>query len=96
MADDNAQWVGSTDDGPRLSRSGSSNAGGKLTHRLDIPVTEEVADAAAAMATLAGIPKAEYLRAVLERHFLGELNMARRMARGAQIRPWDESGSAIG
>lgn len=79
-----------------LSRSGTSNPDGKLTHRLDIPVTEATADAAIAAATIAGMTKAEYLRMVIERHFFGELSMIRRMTRAPAARPSDESGSFTG
>lgn len=63
-----------------LARSGRTDPGGKLTERFDIPVSEELNEAAIAMATLRGIPKAELLRSMLERLFFGELNMLRRMA----------------
>ncbi|CAN7342077.1 hypothetical protein LJR074_001946 [Acidovorax sp. LjRoot74] len=63
-----------------MSRSGRTDAGGKLTARFDIPVTEELNEAAIAMATLRGVPKAEFLRLVIERAMFGELAMLRRMA----------------
>lgn len=67
------------DDDTMLARSGRTDPGGKLTARFDIPVTEELNDAAIAMATLRGIPKAEFLRLVIERVMFGELAMLRRM-----------------
>lgn len=78
-----------------LSRSGKSNTGGKLTHRLDVPVSEELNDAVIAMATIDGISKAEWLRDRLERMVFGELPMARRMARGRGARESDECGSDV-
>lgn len=69
-----------SDDTCMLARNGRTDAGGKLTARFDIPVTEELNEAAIAMATLNGLPKAELLRMMLERVFFGELNMLRRMA----------------
>lgn len=49
-----------------LSRSGKSNTGGKLTHRLDVPVPEELNDRAAVAAAKSGLPKAEFLRNLLD------------------------------
>ncbi len=63
-----------------LSRSGRSNEGGKLTRRFDIPVSEELEEGVIALAALADVPKAEYLRTILERAIFGELPMLRRMA----------------
>ena len=65
------------DEVPAFARSGATNPGGKLTHRLDIPCTEDLIDAINALATLAGVPKAEYARRVLERAMFGELAVAR-------------------
>lgn len=64
-----------------LSRSGRSNPDGKLIHRFDIPVTEELNEAVIALATIAGVSKAEWLRDLIERNVFGELPMARRLAR---------------
>lgn len=61
-----------------FSRSGRTNPGGKLTQRLDIPVTDDVFEAAGALATLAGVPKSEYCRRILEVALLGELALVRR------------------
>ncbi len=79
-----------------LSRSGSSSVGGKLTRRLDIPVSEDLEEAVIGMAVMAGVPKAEYVRMVLERHLFGELSMARRIARPMVPGRWDESRSTAG
>ena len=64
-----------------LSRSGRSNADGKLTQRFDIPVTDELNEAVIALSTIAGVSRAEWLRDLIERNVFGELPMARRMAR---------------
>jgi hypothetical protein len=75
----------------RLARSGTSSPTGKLTRRLDIPCSQDLEEAVVGMAVLNGVPKAEYVRMVLERHLFGELSMARRMTRGGGMQQWDES-----
>lgn len=77
-------------DMPAFARGGSTNPGGKLTSRLDIPCTEKLADAIAALATLNGMPKAEYARWILERAMFGELPMAQRLAGNRAASPSDE------
>lgn len=79
-----------------LSRSGRSNPDGKLTSRLDIPVSEELNEAVIALAAIAGVPKAEYVRSVIERAVFGEFSMVRRMARNSVTRPSDESREIVG
>ena len=79
-----------------LSRSGSTGASGKLTRRLDVPVSEELEEAVIVLASLAGVPKSEYVRQMLERQLFGELPMARRMAQSMRPRPWDQSGNLLG
>ncbi len=74
-----------------LSRSGRSDAGGKLVQRLDIPVSDELETGLITLATLAGMPRAEYARRILMIHVFGELGMAQRMARPPSDRQWDES-----
>jgi hypothetical protein len=74
-----------------LSRSGRSNPDGKLTQRFDIPVSDELNEAVIALATIAGVSKAEWLRDLIERSVFGELPMARRLARVRGSREWDES-----
>lgn len=49
-----------------LSRSGRTNPEGKLDSRFDIPVTEAMNERAIIAASQAGLPKAEYLRAILD------------------------------
>ena len=78
------------DDIPMFSRTGYTNSSGKLTQRLDIPCTEELSDAIVAMAALAGVPKAEYARRLLERAMFGELPMARRLSSQARFDPSED------
>lgn len=73
-----------------LSRSGRSDPLGKLTRRLDVPVSEELEDAVIAMATLSGVGKAEYVRNLLERVIFGELTMVRRLAQNSMARQSDK------
>ena len=63
-----------------LSRSGRSNPDGKLSHRIDIPMTEDLHDAVSALATLEGKSKAEWLRELAEEKVYGRLSMVRRVA----------------
>ena len=74
-----------------LSRSGRTDAGGKLDERLDIPIAQDLNDGIVTLATLAGMPRAEYARRVLAAHVFGELGMAQRIARVGWPRPSDES-----
>lgn len=61
-----------------LSRSGNSGDG-KKTSRLDIPVSEELEAEVISLATIANLPKAEWVRRQIERIVHGELGMIRRM-----------------
>lgn len=79
---------------PLFSRNGESNASGKLTRRLDIPVSEELEEAIIALAVIAGMPKSEFARRLLERCMYGELSMQRRVSRGSRTPQGDESGDA--
>lgn len=74
-----------------FSRSGRTDPAGKLTRRLDIPVSEELEEAVIALAAVAGVPKAEFARSVIERLVWGELAMLRRVARPMLGGRWDES-----
>ena len=49
-----------------LSRSGRSNPDGKLIQRFDIPVSEDLNERAIVAASQRGLPKAEFLRGVLD------------------------------
>ena len=73
-----------------LSRSGRSNPDGKLVARLDIPVSEELNEAVIAMAVTMGVPKAEYVRMLIERAVFGELSMVQRMTRPLAMSPSGE------
>ena len=74
-----------------FSRSGRTDTSGKLTRRLDIPVSEELEEAVIALAAVAGLPKAEFARSLIERAVYGELSMLRRLARPGSRTRWDES-----
>jgi hypothetical protein len=63
-----------------LSRSGSSSPSGKLDRRLDVPVSEEIENAVIAIATLIGIPKADFVRLLLEKALFGEFSMMQKIA----------------
>jgi len=67
-----------------LSRSGNSEPGGKCTQRLDVPVPDDLYEAVGAMATLQGVPRAEWVRRVLQRELFGSLGMARSLVSGMQ------------
>jgi hypothetical protein len=75
------------DQNPMLSRSGKSDPSGKLHKRLDIPLSEELEESIIALATLAGLSKAEYARTILERHVYGELTLVRRMTHRGGVNP---------
>ena len=79
-----------------LSRSGRSDPGGKLVARLDIPVSEELNEAVIAMAVTMGVPKAEYVRMVIERAVFGELSMVQRMTRPLSMGQCDDAGRNVG
>ena len=78
-----------------LSRSGRSDPHGKLTHRLDIPVSEELHDAVTAMATIGGCTKAEWVRDLLSKAVWGELAMMRRLSGHAHMDQLDDGGRNI-
>lgn len=52
-------------DTPLLSRSGRSDPAGKLTQRLDVPLSDELHDRVVVAASGAGKPKAEFVREML-------------------------------
>jgi len=68
---------GADDHDASESRMGGQGGGDKCTHRLDLPVTEELYDAVVALAGLAGRPKADYIRWVLDQHLMGALAYSR-------------------
>jgi len=65
----------------------------KLTHRLDVPVSEADMEALIALAAVAGVTKAEYARWVLRRAIWGEMSMLRTVARSARVMPSDDDGT---
>ena len=81
----------SMDTDTSLSRSGQSNASGKLVARLDVPVSEELENAVIALAAIAGVPKSEYVRGLIERSVFGDLSLLRRLARPHQLGTWEQS-----
>lgn len=50
-----------------LSRSGFSDQDGKLVARFDIPATEKLHDAVVVAASARGLPKAEFLRKLIDK-----------------------------
>lgn len=74
-----------------LSRSGRTDVAGKLTCRLDVPVSEELGDAVAALATVHGISKAEWVRAIIEEAVYGRLQVLRRLTVGERLGQSEES-----
>ena len=74
-----------------LSRSGRSAPGGKLTRRLDIPVSEQMESDLIGLATALGVPRSELARQMLERVLYGEVSMLRKITRLAGLSRWDQS-----
>jgi hypothetical protein len=79
---------------PTLSRSGVTDPHGKMTCRLDIPVTEEMADAVGLMAAAHGIPRAEWVRRLLEREMFGSLRTIQRLA-GIHLPPQRDQSTDV-
>ena len=79
-------------EGTMLSRAGATHISGKLTRRLDIPVSEATEEAVIALAAVAGINKSEFVRGLIERALFGDVVMLRRIARSMGVRPSDDDG----
>ena len=79
-----------------FSRTGRSSMEGKLTHRLDIPVSEELHDAVTALATIQGQGKAEWIRELVSKVVWGELAMLRRVTVHTQREQWDDHRRNVG
>lgn len=62
------------------SRSPVSGPFGKCDRRLDVPVSEALEERIIAMAALNGMPKAEYVRRILEREMFGAFAIAQSLA----------------
>ena len=69
------------------------NLGGKLSHRLDVPMSEADMGVLIALAAVAGVTKAEYARHVLRRAIWGEMSMLRSVARSGRPGPSDDDGT---
>ncbi len=67
------------EDGGLYSRSGRSDAGGKLTETINTPVSAELKDAFVFLAKSQRLGVAEYVREVLESHAFGEQLRIQRM-----------------
>lgn len=64
-----------------FSRPRFSDPAGKLTQRIDVPVSEELYERIGALAQLEGYSgKAEYVRAVLDLYVYGKFESIRRLA----------------
>lgn len=74
---------------PRFSRGPRSHVDGKLSRRLDVPVSEDLEEAVIALAAVSGVPKAEYVRTLIERAVFGDLSMLRRVARPLGHGRWE-------
>jgi hypothetical protein len=74
-----------------LSRSGRTDPAGKLTARIDVPISEDLHDAVAALATVHGLSKAEWARAIIEEAVFGRLQVLRRLTVGTGAGQSDES-----
>lgn len=68
------------EDSSCLSRNGVTDPGGKKLSRLDIPISDQLESEVIALATIAGMSKAEWGRRVIEEVVYGKLAMLRRMA----------------
>lgn len=74
-----------------LSRSGSTRPGGKLIYRFDIPVDETLHDAITALCTINRVPKAEFLRLLIEEVVFGKLYLLQRVSQSSSLNQSDES-----
>lgn len=73
-----------------LSRSGTTDPAGKLTRRIDVPISEKLEEALIGMAFVLQISKAEVARHLLEEAMFGRAVMVQSMAQARQLRPSDE------
>ena len=64
-----------------FSRSGNTSASGKLTDRIDVPVSENLKNELGFLAVAAGRPTSEYVRDILEAWCFGESHRVRKMVR---------------
>lgn len=66
-----------TEEDPRFSRSGQSYPWGKLTAEVRVMLTEEHKEQLTGLAVLHGVSSSEYVRDLVVRHLLGELEVLR-------------------
>jgi hypothetical protein len=76
-----------------LSRSGRSNPDGKLTQRIDVPVSEQTEQDVAGLAWTLGMTKSELCRMFIERALYGEVARLRKVTRAEGASTWDEKGT---
>ncbi len=67
----------------RLSRSGKTDATGKMIARIDVPMSEELESQIITAATLTGVTKAEWIRATCDKELNGSFSMMQRIARSS-------------
>lgn len=82
---------------PMFSRSGRSNVDGKLTQRLDVPVSQEMEEDVITLARIAGVSKAEWVRDLIERTVHGEMAVLRsRVWRASRAEQDDDNRTNVG
>ena len=69
---------------PLFSRKAISDPDGTCSVRMDMLVTEELAERLAALAVLDGMNRSEYVRKVLSSHVYGEFHRVQRMVRAGR------------
>lgn len=65
-----------------FQRNGETDPTGKLSVRFDMHVSEQMEADMAMRAALERIPKAEYVRRLIERDLYGSINLMRRIVAG--------------
>lgn len=66
----------------RFQRSGESSPSGKLTMRIELQVSEPMDADIAMRAALERIPKAEYIRRLVEKDLYGSIALMKRIVLG--------------
>lgn len=69
----------------RLSRSGTSGPDGKLSCRMDVPMSERLEAQIITAATIQGVTKAEWVRRTCDKELNGSFAMLRSMASKAGL-----------
>lgn len=62
---------------PKFARSGRTNPFGKCTEEVKAPIDEATKEVLTALAVVAGVPLAEYIRRVLQSHVHGHGTLLR-------------------